>query len=466
MIARPNQHMKNPNKALKLGVIGVVAVLLLVFTLSEKRAQAYVSGPPASHTGAPGEGTCLECHASFALNNGNGGVAITGVQDTYAPNQEVTLTVTVNHPGGFLYGFQVTALDSAGHPAGTLVASDTTNTRLITGAVGGESREYVEHNVQGAFPVEFNRRSWTLKWMSPGTDIGPVTFYAAGNGANGDGENSGDYIYTTRITSGCALSIDTASQSFGAIGGTGSFNVTGTGCAWIATSNNDWISITSGSSGTGNATVAYTALANPTGTIRSGTITVGAHTFTVLQGMEFPDVPPGAPFYTEIGKLSARGITLGCGSGYYCPDQPTLRQEMAAFIIRALGDFNPPAPGSQRFNDVPPSSQFYAFIDELATLQITLGCSQSPPLYCPGSSVSREQMAAFMMRALGEFNPPTPPTQRFQDVPPNNAYYAFIDRMAARGITLGCSANPPLYCPSDSVTRGQMAAFLVRAFNL
>ena len=466
MIERSIEHMQNPIKALKLGVIGIVVALTAVFSLSEKPVHAFVSGPPASYTGAPGEGTCTACHASFALNSGNGGVSITGAPDTYLPNQEVTLTVTVNHPNGFLYGFQVTALDSAGHPAGTLVLSDTTNTRLITGTVAGESRSYIEHTAAGTFPVEFNRRRFTLKWMSPATDIGPVTFYAAGNGANGDGDNSGDYIYTTRITSGCALSIDKTSQSFAANGGTGSFNVTGTGCGWTAISNNNWISITSGSSGAGNATVAYTTLANTTGTIRSGTITVGAHTFTVLQGVEFPDVPLDHPFYTEIGKLSARGITLGCGSGYYCPEQPTLRQEMAAFIIRALGDFDPPAPGSQRFDDVPPSNPFYRFIDQMAVLQITSGCSQAPPLYCPSSSVSREQMAAFMIRALGEFNPPTPPTQRFQDVPPGNPFYAFIDRMAVRGITFGCSQNPPMYCPGDSVTRGQMAAFLVRAFNL
>jgi hypothetical protein len=75
-------------------------------------------------------------------------------------------------------------------------------------------------------------------------------------------------------------------------------------------------------------------------------------------------------------------------------------------------------------------------------------------------------MAAFIIRALGEINPPTPPNQRFNDVPPSNQFYNFIDRMAVLNITLGCSANPPLYCPSSVVSRLQMAAFLVRAFDL
>ena len=73
-------------------------------------------------------------------------------------------------------------------------------------------------------------------------------------------------------------------------------------------------------------------------------------------------------------------------------------------------------------------------------------------------------MAAFIIRAFGEFNPPLPATQRFLDVPPSNPFYSFIDRMAALGITLGCGGGN--YCPDLEVSRAQMAAFLVRAFNL
>jgi hypothetical protein len=107
---------------------------------------------------------------------------------------------------------------------------------------------------------------------------------------------------------------------------------------------------------------------------------------------------------------------------------------------------------------------FYNFIDRLAVLQITLGCGGGN--YCPASPVLRDQMAAFILRALGEFDPPTPPTQRFGDVSSQNPFYNFIDRMAVLNITQGCQVSPPLYCPSSSVTRAQMAAFLVRAFNL
>lgn len=265
-------------------------------------------------------------------------------------------------------------------------------------------------------------------------------------------------------TESCISSISSAVGSFAAAGGNGALNVTApSDCSWTAESNDSWIMITSGS-GTGGGTVSYAVAANSSTSIRSGSISISGQRLTVLQGAAFLDVAEAHPFYTEIGKLSARGVTLDCGSGNYCPDATVTREQMAAFIIRALGDFNPPPPARQRFNDVPLTNPFYAFIEEMAVRQIMLGCGSGN--YCPGQPVTHEQMAAFIIRVLGEFSPETPTSQRFDDVPPSNPFYAFIDRMAVRGITLGCSASPPLYCPGQAVTRGQMAAFLVRAFGL
>jgi hypothetical protein len=263
----------------------------------------------------------------------------------------------------------------------------------------------------------------------------------------------------------CNFSITPASESRTASGGTGNIEVeVSNGCDWIATSDVSWISINAGASGSGSATVSYSVSGNTTSINRSGTITIAGLSHTIYQGAAFLDVPPSHPFYTEIGKLSARGVTLGCGSGNYCPDSPVTREQMAAFVMRSLGEFNPAQPGSQRFADVPPSNPFYNFIDRLAALGITSGCGGGN--YCPSAAVTREQMAAFIIRALGEPNPPIPGSQRFVDVPSSNPFYNFIDRMAALNITLGCSTSPPMYCPGSNVTRGQMAAFLVRAFSL
>lgn len=117
-----------------------------------------------------------------------------------------------------------------------------------------------------------------------------------------------------------------------------------------------------------------------------------------------------------------------------------------------------------QFTDVSPSNPYYQDIATIARLEVTLGCSAAPPMFCPTSIVNREQMAAFIMRAMGNYFPPTPATQRFLDVPPSNVFYAFIDLMAVCGITLGCGGGN--YCPAANVTHGQMAAFMSRAVNL
>jgi hypothetical protein len=178
---------------------------------------------------------------------------------------------------------------------------------------------------------------------------------------------------------------------------------------------------------------------------------------------QFNDVPTSHQFYTEIGKVASRGVIEGCGGGNFCPNATVTRGQMAAYIIRALGQFNPPQPARQRFLDVSPTNPFYAFIEQMALRQITSGCSINN--YCPNAAVTRAQMAAFIIRALHSpgYIPPTPAQQRYLDVPPSNPFYAHIEEMAGRQITLGCASG--YYCPNASVTRAQMAAFLVRAFN-
>jgi|GEM_PF-3124675 len=260
-----------------------------------------------------------------------------------------------------------------------------------------------------------------------------------------------------------SIALSPMSQSFSASSATGSVDViVPGGFGWTAASNAAWIRITSGGGVFGSGAVGYAVDANPDSTPRSGTLTLAGQTFTVAQGAQFNDVPTNHPFYNFISKLSARRVTLGCGQGNYCPDGNVTREQMAAFIIRALGDFTPPPPAAPRFNDVPPENPFYGFIDEMAVRGITLGCGNGN--YCPKDEVTREKMAAFMIRALGIFSLPPPAFQRFLDVPPSNSFYAFIDEMAVRQITLGCGGSS--YCPSGVVTRGQMAVFMVRAFGL
>ncbi|MPZ53273.1 MAG: hypothetical protein GEU79_11165 [Acidimicrobiia bacterium] len=103
-------------------------------------------------------------------------------------------------------------------------------------------------------------------------------------------------------------------------------------------------------------------------------------------------------------------------------------------------------------------------IDAIAERGITFGCN--PPdntLYCPEETVTREQMAGFLARA---FDLEPTGDNPFEDTA-DSVFVEDIIAISEAGITIGC--NPPdntLYCPEDTVTRGQMAGFLARAFDL
>jgi hypothetical protein len=175
----------------------------------------------------------------------------------------------------------------------------------------------------------------------------------------------------------------------------------------------------------------------------------------------FADVAPGHWATGYIDALFANGITTGCGGGNYCPSQNVTREQMAAFIIRAV-EGEPAACATAPFPDVAVSGAFCKYIKRMLDLNVTTGCGGGN--YCPTQNVTRDQMAAFIIRAL-EGNPvagycgSTPP---FADVPVSNTFCGHIKRMLERNITTGCGGGN--YCPTQTVTRDQMAAFLARAF--
>ena len=60
----------------------------------------------------------------------------------------------------------------------------------------------------------------------------------------------------------------------------------------------------------------------------------------------------------------------------------------------------------------------------------------------------------------------SPSAPVFNDVPSTDPYFDYISLMSSYGITAGCQASPPLYCPSTPVTRAEMAVFVVRGLDL
>ncbi|HEX5701912.1 MAG TPA: CHRD domain-containing protein [Pyrinomonadaceae bacterium] len=177
------------------------AALLVSNSLLNPTAGAFSAGPPPGYARAPGEEpeACAECHLSSG-DPGAGQISIT-VPPTYVPGQTYQVTVTHTNPdtSRLRWGFQLTALDSSDDKAGEL-QNTSVLTQVITGGPGG-NRQYIEHSSSGTFINQQGGASWTFNWVAPATDVGVVTFYAAGNHANNDGNTSGDYIYFTFASS-------------------------------------------------------------------------------------------------------------------------------------------------------------------------------------------------------------------------------------------------------------------------
>lgn len=164
----------------------------------------------------------------------------------------------------------------------------------------------------------------------------------------------------------------------------------------------------------------------------------------------------------DIEYLAAHGFTKGCNppsNDRYCPDGLLTRGEMAAFVVRTLG-----LSGGDGIDFVDDNgSVFEDEIEALAAAGITLGCN--PPAndrYCPGQTVTRGQMAAFISRALDLDSGPD-----FFTDDSGSPFESDINAIAQVGVARGC--NPPAnsqYCPSQPVTRAQMATYLRRVHEI
>jgi len=192
------------------------------------------------------------------------------------------------------------------------------------------------------------------------------------------------------------------------------------------------------------------------------------HTWVLHIGESFPDVPAGHQFYAFIENLFHNGVTGGCAGGGYCPTNPVTRAQMAVFLLKSkFGSAHVPPPCTGTvFPDVPcTGGPFDPWIEELASLQITGGCGGG--LYCPNNTVTRQQMAVFLLKALeGSTYVPPACTGVFDDVACPSQFGDWIEELADRQITGGCSVSPPLYCPTNPNNRGQMAVFLTKTFGL
>jgi hypothetical protein len=114
----------------------------------------------------------------------------------------------------------------------------------------------------------------------------------------------------------------------------------------------------------------------------------------------FPDVPAASPFCPFVEELARRGVVAGCGGGNFCPGMDVTRAQLAVFVLLTMDPaLSPPACAAPMFADVPASSVFCPWIEELARRGVVAGCGGGN--YCPAAPVTRAQMAVVVASTFG-----------------------------------------------------------------
>ncbi|MEX2279353.1 MAG: S-layer homology domain-containing protein [Acidimicrobiia bacterium] len=181
----------------------------------------------------------------------------------------------------------------------------------------------------------------------------------------------------------------------------------------------------------------------------------------------YTDVEPASTHALDIDCVAYEGVTTGVGDGLYNPKGTVSRWQMALFLARTAPLLGIDVPVSApQFTDLDGlSAEAVAAIGSLAEMGITTGTSETE--FSPAQSVTRAQMALFLMRmhGLAGFEMPSGASQGFEDIAtyPESTIFA-INQLAELAITSGTTSTT--YGPAQDVLREQMASFLARLIRL
>ena len=179
----------------------------LIVSVALTQASAHSYGPPPRVTAAPGDNAraCTQCH-SGTINTGTGSVKILLQSGpVYIPGVKQRITVQVADPAQQRWGFELTARlnsDPANGQAGDFSPVDNFTQVICEDAgpkpcISGVS--FIQHTSAGTRLGTKGGAAFQFDWTPPPENVGPVTFYVAGNAANGDANFTGDFIYTSSV---------------------------------------------------------------------------------------------------------------------------------------------------------------------------------------------------------------------------------------------------------------------------
>ena len=178
---------------LKIALLTLATTVGLLLSTQYLYSNGTTGAPPAGYTGANSGATCGTCHTGTTVNGGGGGalISVNSGATTYSPGgNSIPVTVTISDAAMTRFGFQLVALDASNSNIGTLAAGVGT---VLTN-LGGKT--YVSHSI-GVTSSLF--QTFTFNWTPPTTNVGNITFYAAGVAGNNNGSDAGDHVYTTSV---------------------------------------------------------------------------------------------------------------------------------------------------------------------------------------------------------------------------------------------------------------------------
>jgi hypothetical protein len=206
--------------------------------------------------------------------------------------------------------------------------------------------------------------------------------------------------------------------------------------------------------------------ARPAGSLNDVTVSNPSGTVGTLKNgwiADFGDVPNSQQFYFHITKLVANQITVGCGGGNYCPLASVTRQQMAVFLLKSKNGLCYVPPACVGTFPDVPCPSPFAPWIEALAAAGITGGCGGGN-YCPTNPVTRQQMAVFLLKTKhGSSYVPPACSGDFSDVPCPSQFADWIEQLAAESITGGCGGGN--YCPTQAVRRDQMAAFLYNTFQ-
>jgi hypothetical protein len=301
---------------------------LLIFN---QNLGAFSRGPLPDRNGFSGV-YCTQCHTTNALNSGPGSVRIVGLPSAWLPNETYRLQVIVSDPIAIRFGFELSATGVANRDqAGVLIPATDGRTQILEATIDGKVIQFLEHTSLGSTIGSSNVFQFTYRTPAD-PNFGSIRFNVAGNAANGNGANTGDFIYATEVI--VPLLVPSSERQF-VLATRGSLTAATAGATTGLSIGFARMQTSSGTAGSGLAFVSY----------RQGGVLVSEAAFAasapILSGRT----------YVEVGGALNTGIAL--------VNPGSQAASVSFFFTDATGtNF-----GESNIS-IPPNSQIAAFVNE------------------------------------------------------------------------------------------------------